>query len=164
MCLFDVASDHPPEAVQAMFLDRHPHFESPELTRQLQTIVAEPVPGGQSARFVSKIFRGKRERCEMSLFRADNGTTCLEGNMHPFMKVQRNGIGSLHPRELRLYILSQDGHCTDRTIHMEPEIFVPAQIGDGIQVVHRARIDGACASDHTDGTITRSTIVCDGLF
>ena len=37
MRLFDVTRDHPPEAVQTMFLDRHPHLERAELTRQLQT-------------------------------------------------------------------------------------------------------------------------------
>ena len=38
MRLFHVAGDHPPEAVEAVFLDRHPDLESAELARELQQL------------------------------------------------------------------------------------------------------------------------------
>ena len=56
----------------------------------------------------------------VGLLRADDGTARFEGNVHPFVEIQRNGIGSLDPGELRLDIFCQHRYRTDRAIHMEP--------------------------------------------
>ena len=40
----------------------------------------------------------------------------------------------------------------------------PAQIGDRVQIIHRASVDSARAPDHTDRTVARGTVGCDGLF
>src|SRR6266498_140446 len=100
----------------------------------------------------------------MGAFRADNDATGFKRDVHPFMKVKRNGISSFHSGELRLYIPSQHCHRADRAIYMEPEILLPAQIGDRIQVIHSPGIDGCCTSYHTDGTIALGAVLCDSLF
>jgi hypothetical protein len=43
---------------------------------------------------------------------------------HPFVEIQRDRIGPLHPGELGLDVLCQDRHGADRAIHVEPQVFL----------------------------------------
>ena len=55
--------------------------------------------------------------------------TNLKRNVHPFMKIERNRIGSFNPRELFFHILCEHRDCSDCTIHEKPQPLTFAQVG-----------------------------------
>jgi len=94
----------------------------------------------------------------------DQDAAGLEGNVHPFVQVQRNGIGAFHTVQLIADIVRQHRYCTDCAIHMEPELFPLAEISDGIQIIDCAGVDGAGCGDDAKRQHTRCAVFCDLSF
>ena len=100
----------------------------------------------------------------MRFFRSHNNAPGLKGDVHPFMQIKRNGVGAFDPLKFGSDVLRQYSHRADRAIHMEPDIFAFAQISQCIQIIDRARVDGAGIPNHTNRTIPCFAILYNRLF
>ena len=115
---------------------------------RLQAIIVQPMARCEAARRRLQIFRRNRECTAMRRGIPDQGATGLERRMQPFMRIERDGIGTLDPGDA-IGILRRDGdERTDAAIDMEPEVFFLRQLGERLQIVDGAGVyrAGRCRS------------------
>ena len=95
---------------------------------------------------------------------AHQATTDVERLEQPFVGVQHQRVGALHATEQRPAALRQYRGGTVCSVHMQPQVLLLADIGDGVQRIDGAGIGGAGGGDDTKGPPPASPIFVDGFF
>src|SRR6202161_3610990 len=89
---------------------------------------------------------------------ANQDASNFEGRMQPFVRVKRDGIGTLQAANA-MAVAGRDGdQCTDASVHVEPEILPYRQVGDCLEIVDRAGIDGSGIATHASWLKTGRTV------
>ena len=140
------------EDVEAVRLERHPNFQSPEAARELHAALGE----GEAARRDAPV-----ERCEIRRVHHEGGamralianqrTTHLIGQVHPLVQIECDRVGLLESRDQVPQGRSDSGQCAERAIDVKPEVLVLADRRQRVQIVRRAGIDRSRVADNADG-------------
>ena len=86
---------------------------------------------------------------------ADDDTAGLKGDVHPLMQIQRHRIGPLNTVQQPADALGQHGNRPDRPVHVEPQAFTLAQVGQRIEIVYCPRVDSTCIGNDANGFLAR---------
>src|SRR6185437_9482356 len=160
--LGDILVDQSSEFFDAVLLQRHPDFQGAKSAARLQAIFIEPVGSSEPAWRPAQIFLFQREARPMSRGVANQDASDFEGRMQPFMRVKRDGIGTLQAANA-MAVVGRDGdQRTDTSVHMEPEVLARRQVGDGLEIVDRPGVDGPGIGDHARRLKSRGTVARDG--
>ena len=167
MRLLHVPGNHAPEALQSVFLDRHPDLECTELAGQLQSEVAGPVIAGSHAAaivFALQVFRNQGKRVTVGGRIADDHATGFKRDVHPLVQIKCDRVGTFDSGKLIAHIVRQHGHRADGAVDMKPQAFLRAKIGDGIHVVDGASINCPGGSNDAEGNHASLTVLRNLVF
>src|SRR6185312_3383044 len=126
--LGDILVDQSTEFFDAVLLQCHPDFQGAKSAARLQAIFIEPVCSSEPAWRPAQIFLFQREARPMGRGVENQDAADFEGRMQPFVRVKRDGIGTLQATNA-MAVVGRDGdQRTDASVHMEPEVLARRQV------------------------------------
>lgn len=86
----------------------------------------------------------------------------IVGHLAPFVKIESQRMGALHPGEARGDFRREHAESAEGAIHVKPEMLGGREVGEGGEVVDRADIHGACGADEQEGHEPGGAVGSDG--
>ena len=113
------------KARHSVRLKRHPYFECLEVARKFQSAIAEGHSARQHSTFRRFKIARRRAKCgSMCCCVANQHAANVEGQIHPFVQIEGEGIRLLHTSKHGCVARRQIQQRAERTVHVEPEILL----------------------------------------
>ena len=90
--------------------------------------------------------RDDRERRPVRLLVAHEGEPDVDRRLHPLVEVEREGVGALEPAH-GIRVRAEREEAADGPVDVQPQPFGLGEVGDGLEVVDGAGVDGARRRD-----------------
>jgi hypothetical protein len=164
--LFHVLPHQAPQLARAVLLERHPRLERAEAARELDPQVAELVePRGHAAAGGLQVRGGgHHERVVMGPRVAHEHAPRLDRQVAPLVQVEPQRVRPLDARHQRRQLGGQAGQRAERAVHVEPEAFARADVGQRREVVDGAGVDRARVAHHGERVAAGRTVGRDPCF
>ena len=122
-------------------LDRQPDLERAAHAAELKTAVREVdlFVGGDVAQVVGGDLEGEAQTVGV----AHEQRATFERLEEPLVRIERHGVGALHPRERRAPPVGQDGEAAVGGVDVQPQAVLGAQVRQVVERVDGAGVRGA---------------------
>ena len=152
------------EAVGAVGLQGHGHFERAQASGQVGAEVAGPGRvAGEAALLAREIGERLGEGLDVQGGVADQDAAGVVGDLRPFVEVEGEAVGALDAAELVAVAVGDGGQRGEGAVDMEPEVFAGAELGDRAQIVDGPAIDGAGGGGDEERAGAGGAVPPDGL-
>src|SRR5271157_4362322 len=138
-----------------------PDFQSLEVARELGTVVQEI--GEQRIVFHGEVRRGVAEGAAQRLAVTNQHAPGFEGGEEQLVRVEGHGIGAGAGQQLRLDSVAQDIQRAVSAIHVEPQAFAAAEIGQRIEGIDGSGVHGSGGGHHAEGRSAGGAILLYGV-
>jgi hypothetical protein len=151
MGLRDVPVDQLAEGGCAMLLQHHPDLERPEPARSLWRVVAQEFSRSQAAPGWVQVLGWFRENAPVHSTVPQDGASDVKRGMKPFVKIEGEGIRALNAIDQMSVARGERDERTDAAVHMHPQPFIAAQVGNGMQWIDGAGVRGSGSGNDAGG-------------
>jgi hypothetical protein len=94
---------------------------------------------------------------------SDEEAAAAVGEEHPLVRVQGDGVGLFDAVQSLLAALGQLEEPAVGGVDVEPEVVGVGDVGDGVEVVDRARVGGTGTGDDEERTLVSLDVVLEGV-